>query len=345
MFDFMTNTKHFGNTILDYTIAFVAFLAVILVITVIRQVVIAKIHNWAKGGNRGSLPDIIHSLKMRLLPVTYLLAFYVAIELLKVPDFISKYLDKVTVVFVSVFVILFINDTMGNVAKSFRRNGRSAMPPGVVTIAKFLVWIFGILFIFANLGYNVSTFITGLGIGGVAIALASQAILGDLFNYFVILFDKPFEKGDTIQIDDKTGVVEYIGIKSTRIRSSTGELLLISNTDLTKSRIHNFKAMDKRRCLAVLGVEYGTPEAKLKALPDMIRGVVSAVPGVEFARVHFSQFGASSLNFELAYFVLSNDYSDYVKAVQAVNYGLVEEFGKAGINFAFPTQTLHVKKD
>ncbi len=344
MLDFMRDSKHFGNALMDYAIALLVFVVVVLVITVIQRVIVSRINRTDPNSEKIRLSNVLQSFKKRLLPITYTIAVYAAMSVLKVPAVVSKAVDKAIIVFISVFTILFITDCIRIFSVAVKKGGSSKIPPGMVSIFQVMVWIFGILFIFANLGYNVSTFITGLGIGGVAIALASQAILGDLFNYFVILFDKPFKKGDVIQVDKLQGTVEYIGIKSTRIRSNSGEQLLISNTDLTKSRLQNFKNMAKRRNLTVLGVEYGTPPDKLKQLPELIKKTVESVPSTEFSRVHFSEFGASSLNFELAYFVLSNDYSFYIKTVQNVNYALLDAFEALGVSFAFPSQTIYLAK-
>lgn len=341
--DFMREKSYFGNTLEDYALALLVFMAVVVAVTIVQRIIIARINKTDPHSEKARLASVLRSFKKRLLPITYITAIYTAMPFLKIPAIVTKAVDKTIVVFISVFVIFFITDCI-RIFSAAAKGSSSRIPPGVASIFQVFVWIFGVLFILANLGYNVSTFITGLGIGGVAIALASQAILGDLFNYFVILFDKPFKKGDVIQVDSFQGTVEYIGVKSTRIRSNSGEQLLISNTDLTKSRLQNFKNMARRRNLTILGVEYGTSPDKLKLLPDLIKKTVESVPGTEFSRVHFSEFGSSSLNFELAYFVHSNDYVAYINAVQSVNYALLDAFEKNGISFAFPSQTVYFAK-
>ena len=335
--------KFFGNTVGDYAIALAVFIIVIIAVTIIQRIIISKVNKHFPDTEDITISDILHSFNRRLLPVTYFLAVYSAMSYLTMPPIVTKFIDKAIIIFVSVFVIFFITDSVRILCSIPRKSGLK-IPAGMISIFQAIVWIMGILFIFANLGYNVSTFITGLGIGGVAVALASQAILGDLFNYFVILFDKPFQKGDTIQVDTMQGTVEYVGVKSTRIRSVTGEQLLISNTDLTKSRLQNFKNMLKRRNLTVIGVEYATAPDKLKQLPNLIKKAVESVEGTEFSRVHFSEFGASSLNFELAYFVLSSDYSVYIDTVQKVNYAIFDALNEEGVSFAFPSQTIYMAK-
>ena len=344
MKEFMKNTVLMGNTLYDYALAICTFIAVIVAVTIVQRLIISRINKYFPDTEEViDLSDILHSFKRRLLPITYFVAVYSATYFLKLPAIFTKIVDKVIIIFVAVFVILFVTDTVRILCLMPKKSGVK-IPGGMISIFQAIAWIMGILFIFANLGYNVSSFITGLGIGGVAIALASPAILGDLFNYFVIIFDKPFGIGDTIQIDSMQGTVEYIGVKSTRIRSITGEQLLISNTDLTKSRLQNFKNMKKRRNLSVIGVEYSTSPDKLKMLPEIMKKAVQSVPETEFSRVHFSEFGASSLNFELAYFVLSSDYSKYIDTVQKVNYAIFDALSAEGIAFAFPSQTIYIAK-
>lgn len=346
MFDFLKSKAYFGNSLFDYGVAFVIFVSVIVGVAILRRIAVHYLHKLEKSSDNVFVAKLIMALRRRLLPITYSLAVYGVLSYLTVPAFVSKRIDKLVIVFISIFVIFFINDIVRDFGENYKsRIKRNPLPPGIISILQALVWIIGILVIFSNLGYNVSTLITGLGIGGVAIALASQAILGDLFNYFVILFDKPFKKGDSIQIDTQMGTVEYIGIKSTRIRSVGGEMLLISNTDLTKSRIRNYRAAKKRRCLMTLGVVYNTPAEKLRLLPDIIQKVVEGSPKTEFQRVHFSEFASSSLNFELSYFAMTTDYVEYTSIVQEVNFRLVEEFAKIGVEFAYPTQTLYVQNN
>lgn len=344
MIDLLKQKIYLGNSLFDYAIALVIFVSVIVAVGLLRRVAVHYLHKLEKSADNIFIAKLISALRRRLLPITYSIAVYSVLSYLKMPEFVSKRIDKVVVIFISIFVIFFINDIVRDFGESYKsRIKKNPLPPGIISILQVLVWVIGLLVILSNMGYNVSTLITGLGIGGVAIALASQAILGDLFNYFVILFDKPFKKGDSIQIDTQMGTVEYIGIKSTRIRSVSGETLLISNTDLTKSRIRNYRAARKRRCLSTLGVVYGTTPDKLRLLPGIIKQVVEGSPKTEFQRVHFCEFASSSFNFELSYFALTIDYVEYTQIVQEVNFRLVEEFAKIGVEFAYPTQTLYVQ--
>jgi small-conductance mechanosensitive channel len=209
-------------------------------------------------------------------------------------------------------------------------------------IINIVIWTMGILALFHNLGYDVTTIVAGLGIGGIAVALAAQNILGDLFNYFVIFFDRPFEIGDFIVIDDKKGTVEHIGIKTTRVKSLSGEQLVFSNSDLTQSRIHNFKKLERRRITFTIGVVYQTTKEQLEEIPTIIRKAIENSGPTTVDRVHFANFDKSSLNFEAVYFVENADYNVYMDIQQKVNLTLFDEFDKRGIEFAYPTQTLIV---
>jgi small-conductance mechanosensitive channel len=184
--------------------------------------------------------------------------------------------------------------------------------------------------------------VAGLGIGGIAVALASQALLGDLFSYFVIFFDKPFEIGDFIIVGDKLGVVEYVGIKTTRIHALSGEQIVFSNTDLTNSRVHNFKKMEKRRVVFKLGVIYQTPAEKLKSIPRIVKDIIEEQQDVTFDRGHFQSFGDFSLNFEFVYYVAGADYNKYMDIQQAINFSINDIFAREKIEFAYPSQTLFV---
>ena len=215
---------------------------------------------------------------------------------------------------------------------------------GIMVVLKIVVWSVGLLVLFSNLGYNVTTILTGLGIGGIAIALAAQNILGDLFNYFVIFFDRPFEVGDFITVDDKKGTVEYIGIKTTRIRSITGEQLIIANSNLTGSRIHNFKRLESRRVVFTIRVVYGMPLEKVKLIPELIKQIVSKPDLVRFDRAHFIRYGDFSIDYEIVFFVNSPDYNIYMDILQQINFDIYEKFAAEKIDFASPTPTLIIDR-
>ncbi len=210
-------------------------------------------------------------------------------------------------------------------------------------VARLALWSIVVLVGLGNLGVDITGLIAGLGIGGIAVALALQNVLGDLFASLSIVLDKPFVIGDFIVVDQLAGTVEYIGLKTTRIRSLSGEQLIVSNADLLRSRIRNFKRMQERRILFQFGVTYQTPADMMAKISGIARQVVEQQAGVRFDRAHFKEFGESALVYECVYYVLSPDYNAYMDAQQAINIGLARALQAAGIEFAFPTRTLIVQ--
>lgn len=207
---------------------------------------------------------------------------------------------------------------------------------------KTVLWSVALLLILENLGINVTTLVAGLGIGGIAIALALQNVLGDLFASLSIVLDKPFVIGDFVIVDEYMGTVEYIGLKTTRLRSLSGEQVIFSNADLLKSRIRNFKRMYERRVTFNVGVTYQTSYEKIAAISTMLRKVVESMPDTRFDRAHFKEYGDSALVFEVVYYVLKPDYNIYMDIQQAVNLEIFRQFNEQGIDFAYPTRTVHI---
>ncbi len=217
--------------------------------------------------------------------------------------------------------------------------------PALKFIGHFVLLTLIVLLALDNFGFNVTALLTGLGVGGIAIALAVQNILGDLFASLSIIFDKPFRVGDNIRVGDVQGSVEKIGLKTTRLRSVNGEQVVVSNNDLLQSRIQNFKQMEERRVLMTLGVLYETSTEKLKKIESLVRDAVEGTREARLERIHFASFGESALNFELSYYILSPDYTKFMDVQQFVNFRILERFRQEGIEFAYPTRTLFMKKE
>ncbi|MDR7295100.1 small-conductance mechanosensitive channel [Pelomonas aquatica] len=204
------------------------------------------------------------------------------------------------------------------------------------------LWVVIVLAVLSNMGVNITAFVASLGIGGIAVALAVQNILGDLFASLAIAVDKPFEVGDSITVGDVTGTVERVGLKTTRIRSLGGEQIVMSNAELLKRTVANFKRLQTRRVLFAFGVTYDTPAEQVAAVPPLVKELIEADPKLEFVRAHFKGFGESSLNFEVVYRVQDPDYDVYMDRQQALNLALMQALQQRGIRFAFPTQTLNL---
>jgi small-conductance mechanosensitive channel len=208
--------------------------------------------------------------------------------------------------------------------------------------AKVFLWILIVITALKSVfAIEITPLITGLGVSGIAVALAVQNILGDLLAALAIVFDKPFDVGDTIGVDQITGTVEHIGLKTTRIRSITGEQIIIGNSDLLKSRLRNFRRMYQRRVLFNLDVTFDTPTPVLSRLPGMVEAIVSAQSPVKFDRSHISSFGESAIRIETVYYVLDPDYRIYMNVQQAINLEILRQFGRENVRFAFPSRTVY----
>lgn len=209
--------------------------------------------------------------------------------------------------------------------------------------AKFVLWSVLFLLLLDNLGVNITALVTGLGIGGIAIALAVQNILGDIFASLTIVLDRPFEVGDFIVVDGSKGTVESIGLKTSRIKSLSGEQLVFPNKKLVESQIQNFKQMQTRRIVFGFGVLYDSTYEQLEKIPEIVRQILGRVPEVVLDRVHLQKFGESSIDYEVVYIMQVPDYNVYMDAQQTINLALFKEFAAQGIEFAFPTRTVLIR--
>jgi small-conductance mechanosensitive channel len=338
----------FGNMIYSYLSSIVVFLVGVLLVFIFKKYALSRMKAWA-ASTETSIDDALVGSVAKAIPVFYVGMFYLSVHLLNLTAKFEKGLDVVMIVLatllsVRVLVSAFNFSLQTYLNKQLTSSGAEMQLKGIRGLVNFVIWSLALVFMLDNLGVKISAVVTGLGIGGVAVALAAQAILGDLFSYFVIFFDKPFVVGDFIVIGDKMGAVEQVGIKTTRIRAIGGEQLVFSNTDLTNSRVHNFKKMDKRRVVFKLGVTYQTTSQKLKAIPLIVKQAIESLEGASFDRGHFATYGDFSLNFEFVYYVTGADYTRYMDIQQAINLAIFEAFEQEQIEFAYPTQTLFLNK-
>jgi small-conductance mechanosensitive channel len=348
MSDFLSDV-YGNNTVQDYLIALGIMLGGMGVLRLFKKTLLNLLKKWAEKTETKLDDYLILGIERFGLPILNFLIIYWSFHYLHLSEKALKWLNIAATIVFTFFTIRIILSVIRKLLESYvlkQENGETKLRQvgGIMVVLNVAIWTLGFVFIFDNLGYNVTTIITGLGIGGIAVALAAQNILGDLFNYFVIFFDRPFEVGDFIVVDDKRGTVEFIGIKTTRIRSISGEEIIISNSNLTSARLHNFKRMNERRVLITLGVVYGTPLEKLKKIPTLLADIINSEPLTRLDRVHFANYGAYSLNFEIVFFVQSPEYIKYMDIMQDVNLRIYECFEKEGIEFAYPTQTLFVNQ-
>ena len=344
----LLHRTYLGNTISTYLLFLLLFLAGVVVVRIVELIVLKRLSAWAKKTKTTVDDFLVEMTKKTVLPLLYYLVFYISVRVLYLGKSAKKAFDIIGITLLTVFVIRFVIALINYVLLRYwmrkeEDEAKKRTVKAIMPVVRVVLWGVGITFLLDNLGIKISTVIAGLGIGGIAVALAAQAILGDLFSYFAILFDKPFEIGDFIVIDNFMGNVEHVGIKTTRIRSLTGEQLVFSNTDLTNSRVRNYKRMERRRVLFRIGVTYDTSLENLKAIPGIIRGIIESIEDTLVDRVHFASFGDYSLIFEVVYYVLSSDYGKYMDIQQKINLRIMEEFGKRGIEFAFPTQTVYLE--
>jgi len=282
-------------------------------------------------------------------PMFYFGVFYLSIQFLTLASLLKKGINALAVILLTILAVrLMLAVIIYGLDIYWERKEIDASKKlgfrMIHTAIKVVFWSLAVIIMLDNFGVEISTLIAGLGIGGVAIALATQAILKDLFSYFVIFFDRPFEIGDFIIVGDFMGVVDHIGIKTTRLSSLSGEQIIFSNTDLTDTRVRNYKRMDKRRIAFQLGVTYQTTSDQLKEIPLIIANIIKEINGAAFDRAHFFSYGDFSLIFEVVYHVLDRDYNKYMDIQQEINFKIKEAFEKRGIEFAYPTQTLFLTK-
>ena len=337
----------FGNSIGQWGLALATLIVLNIVFSLIKRWLVKRFEAgrmFIKANISELLGEIFNRTKRILL---FLLALYLSSHWLELPPTATVLIQSVAFV-----AVVFQIGLWGNYLIYFglaQYVGRKVQDPstssGVMVMSlfgRFVLWSFVLLVILENLGVNVTTLIASLGVGGIAIGLATQNILSDLFASLSILLDKPFEVGHFIIVGDQLGTVEKIGLKTTRVRSLSGELLVFGNNDLLSSRIRNYTHFWERRVVFSFGVLYDTPSEKLKKIPTIVRETIESIEQTRFDRAHFKAFGDFSLNFEVVYYVLSPDYVIYMDIQEKINLAIFEAFENEGIGFAFPTRTIHI---
>ncbi len=235
---------------------------------------------------------LLNIVEKSVFPLLYISTVYFSVQTLTFPEKLGNilhvaYMMAITFYIIKIIIAAFKKFVFSFIKREEDSESKEKQAGGLIAIVNIIIWILGVVFLIDNMGYNVTTIVAGLGVGGIAIALAAQAVLGDLFSYFVVFFDRPFEIGDFVVIGDDNGVIEYIGIKTTRIRTLNGEQLICSNTDLTNSRLHNFKRMQRRRIVFSLGVTYQTTATQLAQIPSMVKNIIVNTQNVSYERGHF----------------------------------------------------------
>ena len=342
--------QYFGNALQTYVTAGAVFLLVLLVLYIIKKVIVQYLKRVATKTKTDFDDALVEQIKSIPWVVLIFFAGVAGLQSLELPQQVQTILGKLTLI-VATYVIA--GQTVKLLTYSLdklMRHGESGKIRSNVGILQLMhrligivIWSIALLFVLSNFGINVTSVAAGLGIGGIAVAFAVQSILSDIFSSFAIYFDRPFEVGDFIVLGQEAGVVEHIGIKSTRIKALRGERLIISNKEIMSTRIQNFKTLQKRRIVFNIGIVYETPFAKVKQVPALITEAFAKVENTELDRVHFSEFGESALGFEIVYYVTDPSYITYRERQQEINFNIVELFNKNKIEFAYPTRTIYTK--
>ncbi|MFQ3679166.1 MAG: mechanosensitive ion channel domain-containing protein [Pseudanabaenaceae cyanobacterium] len=339
-----------NNTWGSYATVVAVVLTGLLGIRLITGAVFPLLRRWAAATESLIDDALIQYGETYALPFAYGLVVYTGIQGLNLHPALDRLLDITVLATATLLVTRLLQLVVVNALRLWWQKNRGTTDPEaslhlLTPAIDIALWTIALIFFLQNLGLNLTGLLASLGVGGVALALASRSVFEDLFNYYTIVLDRPFEIGDFLVIDESEfmGTVERVGVKSTRLRSLGGEELIFPNTYLTTHRLRNYRRMYHRRVCFHFGVEYNTPPDVLSSIPEMVRSIVEPIAGTRFERCHFYQYGNSSLDFETVYFVLDRDYNVYMDLHQQVCLGIYRAFTERGIPFALPTRTVHIQ--
>lgn len=347
--DFL-QTQIASNSLQTWLIAAIIALAALLVAGIFRFISCRQLNRLVTHTDAPLWPVLLAVVKRTKWLFITLLALFIGTSVIELPGTLRANFTTIVIIALLIQTGLWGTAALQVIIEQYRQRQLDKDPASITTlsvlnlISKIILWSIIVLLVLDNLGVNITALVAGLGVGGIAVALAVQTILGDLFASLSIVLDKPFVVGDFLIVDDLLGSVEYVGLKTTRLRSLSGEQLIFSNSDLLKSRIRNYGRMYERRVVFNIGVTYQTPRDKLIKIPKIIREAVEQQDKTRFDRSHFKEYGDFALIFESVYYVLGPDYNEYMDIQQAINLHIHEGFEQEGIEFAYPTQTLFVQK-
>jgi small-conductance mechanosensitive channel len=342
----------YHNTLKNWLIALGIALVAFLFLRLLRAVSYRKVKTFAERTTT-SLDDLVAELIYRTKYVFLsLLSIYLGSLLLTLPATVKVVINKLMTMALLIQGAFWGSAIFDHLVRRHQQRKKAEEDTaGLMTftalgfILRLVLWSIVAILALDNLGVQVTALVAGLGVGGIAVALAVQNILGDLFASMSIVLDKPFVIGDFIIVDDIMGTVEHVGLKTTRLRSLSGEQIIFANSDLLKSRIKNYKRMEERRVVLFLGVVYQTPAEKLAAIPRLVREIVETQELARFDRSHLKEFGDFALIFENVYSLKTPDYDAYMDTQQAINLDIYRRFQEEGIEFAYPTQTIFVSQE
>lgn len=294
---------------------------------------------------------ILNSVKIIIIILIIVLGIEYALAPL---SFLADYSDTLSGIFLVLQIMLvafaitrvsdIIIDWFGSKTETIAGKNSRHLLFILKKIIQIIVYIFAVLMILYAFNFDLTGAVVGLGVGGIAIAFALQSTLSDFFSAFSIYFDHPFEIGDFIVVGEYSGTVTNIGVKSTRLKLLQGEELIISNKELTSTSVRNFRKLEKRRVAFTIGVTYDTNVETLKKIPFIIKDIFEDIERADFQRANFTEYGDFSLKFLIVYYVNSSDWGEYLDIQQQVNFGIKEVFEREGIEMAFPTSMVYLKK-
>ncbi len=343
---------YLDNTVLQWGIALGVVVLTFVGFHVVKYVIVHRLKKLAEKTATDFDDVIVKLLGSTKFLLIATLSMYAGSFMLALPDSLRTYMASIAVVVFLLQAVLWGNSLIDYVLIRFTEQRMDAKDPASTTAVGIIGTVARIVFIglmtlvgLASIGFDINALVAGLGIGGVAVALALNGILQDLFGSLTIALDKPFAVGDYITVGEFSGTVENVGLKSTRLRSGTGEQLVMSNGDLLSSRLRNFGRMKERRGNMSLGVTYDTPVDKLEAIPRMIKEIIDDEELARFDRAHFAKFGDFSLNFAIVYWMETPSYKNLMDTTQSINLKILRRFEQEGIEMAFPTQTIYLNKE
>ena len=344
----LLDTVYWGNSVRAYLVALAVVLGIVLGMRVAVYLLVRRVAKLAARTTTTFDDTVIKVLGATKNLLALLVAIYAGSLFLVLPGDTGDKLRIVAVIAVLAQIGVWASTALAATAIRMREKKIQAGETsglGVISMlglfGRIFAWAIVVILMLDNLGVDITALVAGLGIGGIAVALALQSVLSDAFASVAIMLDRPFEVGDTIQVADLVGTVEHVGIKTTRLRSLNGEQMVFANNDLLGSRVRNYKRMEERRSLFVLGVTYQTPVEKLEKVPSVVKRIIEKESTARFDRAHFRSFGPSSLDVEVVYFVRSPEYVVYMDTQQRVNLEILRQLTALGVEFAYPTQTIH----
>ena len=344
----LVDATYMGNTLWQLAVAAGIAVAAFFILLLIRRTVRARYEKLAATPATEFLELPLRVASRTTVLFLLIASLFIGAQWLKLPVTVSKAL--LTIFTIAVFWQIGLWATVAVVAALARRqratlatDAAAASSLGIIGfLARATIWSFVLLLTLDNLGIQIKPLLAGLGIGGIAVALAAQNILGDLFASLSITLDRPFVVGDALQVDDFNGTVEYIGVKSTRLRSLSGEQIIMPNANLLSSRVRNHSRLLQRRVVINISVDQQTPVEKLQMIAGKLRELIESHEPIKFDRSHFAKIGPSSFDFEAVYIVMTNDYAKHMDILQDINLRLVEWFNKERIVFSTPQRVYYV---